>query len=79
MRFAFTSTAAAFIVMLGVSVGYAQNKQSSSAPNAERQYETLWPTAAQEAAIPYRPCELAVGWQDRRLICWSTQKPRPEE
>jgi hypothetical protein len=37
--------------------------------------ETNWPTAAQESAIPYRTCEEAIGWVNRRLICWSTQEP----
>jgi hypothetical protein len=79
MRIAFTSTGVAFTVFLSASVGYAQNKQSSPPPTAnERAYETIWPTAEQEAAIPYRPCELAIRWDDRRLICWSTQRPRPE-
>lgn len=62
---------------ISVSVAYAQNNQSSPAPTASRpEYETYWPNAEQEAAIPYRPCEIAVGRKDRHLICWSTE-PRP--
>jgi hypothetical protein len=66
---------------VSVSVGYAQNNQSSPAPattpaptaSHPPEYETYWPSADQEAAIPYRPCEIATGWKDRRLICWSTE------
>jgi hypothetical protein len=94
MRFAMIGTAATFIVLVSVWVGYAQNIQSSPTPAASpapavspspesatdsvpeeirREYETYWPTAAEEAAIPYRPCEIATGWEDRRLICLSTE------
>ena len=74
MRFAFISTAAALSALASVSVGHAQNKPTSPAPAATtREYETYWPTAAQEAAIPYHPCEIAMGWENRRLICWSTE------
>ena len=74
MRSALVTTATALTVLLSVSAGYAQSSQSSAAPPASsKEYEAYWPTAAQEAAIPYRPCEIAVGWQDRRLICWSTE------
>jgi PRC-barrel domain len=67
-----------------VSVGYAQNSQSSPAPTVTAaptashfpEYETYCPTAAQEAAIPYHPCEIAIGWENKRLICSSTE-PRP--
>ncbi len=69
------------VALLGVqgisvssSAGYAKNNQSLSPPAASRpEYETYWPTAEQEAAIPYRACELAIGWKDRRLICWGTE------
>ncbi len=71
MRFACISTAAALTVLLGVSVGQAQNNQSSPPPpaNNKQTYETIWPTPAQEVSIPYRPCEIAIGWEHRRLIC----------
>jgi hypothetical protein len=79
MRFAIVSVAAALAVLASVSAGYAQNRPSppppsnSTAPAAgNKDYENYWPTAAQEAAIPYRPCEIAVGWEGRHLICWST-------
>jgi hypothetical protein len=80
MRFAVISAAAALTVLAGVSGGYAQNRPSTPPPPAKsstpapnnKDYETYWPTAAQEAAIPYRPCEIAVGWENRHLICWST-------
>jgi hypothetical protein len=73
MRLAFISTAAALTVLTSVSVGYAQNNQSPPTPAAKQQqaYQTTWPTAAQEAAIPYRPCETAIGWTKRHLICWN--------
>jgi hypothetical protein len=70
MRFAFI-TGAALTMLVSGSVAYAQNNQAPPARHAERQYETFWPTAAQEAAIPCRPCELAMGWRNRRLICWN--------
>ena len=80
MRFAIIGAAAALAVLAGVSAGYAQNRPSppppspkSTAPTASnRDYESYWPTTAQETAIPYRPCEIAVGWDGRHLICWST-------
>jgi hypothetical protein len=59
---------------ISVPVGYSQNNQSSPAPAAgHTEYENYWPTTAQEAAIPYRPCEIASRWENRRLICWSTE------
>ena len=79
MRFVIIGAAAALAVLAGVSAGYAQNRPSpppspkSTAPTASnRDYESYWPTTAQETAIPYRPCEIAVGWDGRHLICWST-------
>ena len=74
MRFAFISTTAALAVLVSVSVGYAQNKQPAPPPAAgHTDYETYWPTVEQEAAIPFRPCEIAVGWENRHLVCWSTE------
>jgi hypothetical protein len=59
---------------ISVAAGHAQNDQSSPAPITSRpEYETYWPNAEQEAEIPYHPCEIATGWKDRRLICWSAE------
>jgi hypothetical protein len=59
---------------ISVPVGYAQNNQSSPAPaSGDTGYETYWPTAEEEAEILYRPCEIATGWENKRLTCWSTE------
>jgi hypothetical protein len=72
MRFGIVISVAALAVLATTSVGYTQSNQSSSTPPANRKDkapETFWPTPAEEADIPYHPCTIAIGWENRRLVC----------
>ena len=71
MRFVIIATTSALAVLATTLVGHAQNNQTPSATskNNTAQQETFWPTPEQEAQIPYRPCTIALGWVNRRLIC----------
>jgi hypothetical protein len=72
MRCTFVAALSALATLAMVSIVSAQNDQGASGQSGVTTNQTPTangPTAAQENAIPYRPCMEALGWVDGRLVC----------
>ena len=66
------STASAVLAMTSiVSAQIAQQSSDTSdaAANRSNSPDAYGMTAAQEDAIPYHACSIAVGWVNGRLVC----------
>ena len=75
MRTVIISALAAVAALAMTSIASAQadpqvpDKSNAAANHTAKATEVGGPTAAQEDAIPYRPCSVALGWANGRLQC----------
>lgn len=73
-------TIAAAMALAGAltSVANAQGDvsppNSTKAPASDKSDNNFWPSPAQESAIPYRPCNTDVEFQNGRHACLNTDR-----